>query len=280
MSVFCNTCGSNAGTTGRGQGDEAEGQSDKRRADKLRSPNESRGGCSPSLSTCSAPTADAIASARAAALFGSVSSTSCGAMQAQLSPLHADSEWSCRSLVPRGRQHGSPSCPPRNARQGVRGALWPWPKQKRAGRARVLCVRLGRRRKGKRGRRARAGAAGRLPTTERRARATWSPVALAKTKEGGEGPRAVREARGPQERQDGPLRQGRRSWPTCPPWNAKQGVRGAMWPWPKQRRLGEGPHAVHEAWARQERQEGLPYYDYDSTVEEGENGKNAVLHIT
>jgi len=92
---FLHMCGLNVGTTGRGQGDEAEGQSDKRRADKLRLPNESRGGCSPSLSACSVPTADAIASTRAAALFSSVLSTSCGTMRAQLSPSHADSELSC-----------------------------------------------------------------------------------------------------------------------------------------------------------------------------------------
>ncbi len=52
-----------------------------------------------------------------------------------------------------------------------------------------------------------------LPTTECQARGTWSPVALAQTKKGREGPRAVREARAPQERQEGPPRQGRRSWP-------------------------------------------------------------------
>lgn len=49
---------------------------------------------SPSLSGCSAPTAETIASASAAALSCSVSSTTC-TMRAQLSRFRADCEVSC-----------------------------------------------------------------------------------------------------------------------------------------------------------------------------------------
>jgi hypothetical protein len=49
---------------------------------------------SPSLSPCSAPTAETIASASAAALSGSVSSTTC-AIHAQLSRLRVDCDVSC-----------------------------------------------------------------------------------------------------------------------------------------------------------------------------------------
>ncbi len=64
----------------------------KRRNSRTEDRNRAAG--PPSLPACSAPTAEMIASARAAALCGSLSSTRC-AMRAQLSRLRADWVTSC-----------------------------------------------------------------------------------------------------------------------------------------------------------------------------------------
>jgi len=106
-----------AGTTGRGEGGETEGQS--------------------SLSACSAPTADTIVSARAAALSVSVSSTSC-AIRAQLERSRANSELSCEKRPNKRAAAALKSCTMSGAGGGKLVIVRPEvDEQHRDGRARV-----------------------------------------------------------------------------------------------------------------------------------------------